>query len=91
MSTKRKNNIYGLDYKRPIALRLMPEERRQADLLSKRFGKSNAAFAREAYLAGLPLIIDSSNTPAATLAVSSSGAGCISGTASFYSKPAGQS
>lgn len=115
MSSRRKRTPYGVDYSKPIALRLMPAEREQVELLSRRCGKTKAAFAREAYLAGLPLIIDSKKADGTSLtlpafctgeslasdfssshtanatAVSSSGTGCISGTASFYSKPAGQS
>ena len=84
MSTPRKNNIYGLDYKRPIALRLMPEERRQADKLSKLFVKSNSAFARQAYLVGVEVILASSPVAVAA-ATASSGADSIVGTAAFSS------
>jgi hypothetical protein len=90
MSTQRKNNKYGLDYKRPIALRLMPEERKQADLLSKRFGKSNSAFARDAYLAGIK-VISASSPVAVAAATAPSGADSIVGTAVFSSSSMGQS
>jgi hypothetical protein len=90
MSRQRKNNIYGLDYKRPIALRLMPEERLDADRLSKQFGKSNSAFAREAYLAGVQ-IISLSSPVAVAAATAPSGADSIVGTAVFSSSSMGKS
>lgn len=89
MSNRRKRTPDGVDYLKPIALRLMPAEREQAELLSKRLGKTKAALAREAYLAGLPLIIGSSLTATAT-AVLPSGAESIIGTAVFSSKPTRQ-
>ena len=91
MTTRRKRTPDGVNFNKPIALRLMPAEREQAEILSKRCGKTKAAFAREAYLAGLPLIVCSPNTADASPAVSSSGADRIIGTAAFYSPPAGQS
>lgn len=86
MTTRRKRTPDGVDYTKPIALRLMPNERRQAEQLSRRCGKTMAAFAREAYLAGLPLIIDSSSvaTAAATVPI---GTDCIVGAAVFSSQP----
>lgn len=67
MSNRRKRTPDGVDYLKPIALRLMPDERKQAELLSKRCGKTKAAFAREAYLAGLPLITQSKKADATSL------------------------
>lgn len=91
MSTPRKRNQPGLNYKSPIALRLMPAEREQAELLSKRLGKTKSAFAREAYLAGLQIITALPHAAAANDAACSSGTNCIVGATAFYSQPTGQS
>lgn len=44
----------GID-KRAINMRLMPEERQSFDALAKQHNLSDAALAREIYLAGLPV------------------------------------
>lgn len=59
MSNRRKRTPDGVNYSKPIALRLMPDEREQAEVISTRLNKTKSALAREAYLAGLPLIIGS--------------------------------
>lgn len=43
--------------KRPIALRLMPDERRQATEEAAKRHQSESSFARDAYLKGLPLLL----------------------------------
>ncbi|TFW71494.1 hypothetical protein C3Y98_05195 [Methylotenera oryzisoli] len=89
MSTPRKRNEDGLDYKRPIALRLMLEEREEAEVLSSKFNKTKSAFARLAYLAGVKVLTASS--PAAVAAASvASGADSIVGTADFSSSSMGK-
>jgi len=40
---------------REVAMRLMPEERKQFDELANQFGISDGAMSREVYLAGLPV------------------------------------
>lgn len=91
MSTPRKRNQSGLNYKSPIALRLMPAEREQAELLSKRLGKTKSAFAREAYLAGLQIITALPHVAAAKTAACSIGTDCIVSADVFSSKPTRQS
>ncbi|HJW25146.1 MAG TPA: hypothetical protein VJ576_09630 [Rhodocyclaceae bacterium] len=49
-------NPDGLETKKPIALRLMPEELEEAERISKLIGYSKSFLAREAYLKGLPII-----------------------------------
>lgn len=56
MNQRRKRTPKGVFDTKPIALRLMPEEREEADIMAKQAGKTRAAFARETYLAGLALI-----------------------------------
>lgn len=58
----RKRSPHGVD-SNPIALRLMPEERTQAEDISKQLGLSKATFARLAYLAGIPLVVASQSKP----------------------------
>ncbi len=57
-------NPSGLVTKKPIFLRLMPDELQQAEAASSAAGMSKSAFARAAYLKGLPLIL-SDVSPAA--------------------------
>lgn len=47
----------GVDKSRPIALRLLPEERTQAEHVAKRLNVSRSNLARQAYLAGLPIVL----------------------------------
>lgn len=49
-------NPAGLATKKPIALRLMPAERADAERFAAKLGTSKSALARSAYLAGLPII-----------------------------------
>lgn len=59
------HNPHGVAATKPIALRLLPEEREKAERLAKETGCSMSSLAREAYLKGLPLISDSTpvNSP----------------------------
>ena len=52
-----KRDPEGLMTKRPIALRLMPDERRQATEEAAKRNQSESSFARDAYLKGLPLLL----------------------------------
>lgn len=47
----------GVDTNRPIALRLRPEERKQAERVAKKLNVSRSNLARLAYLNGLPLLL----------------------------------
>lgn len=84
MTIRRKRTPDGVNHGKPIALRLMPAEREQAELVSKRIGKTKSALAREAYLIGLPFIINNFPMVETSPAVASSGADGIVSTASFY-------
>lgn len=53
-STKR--NPDGLEKNKPIALRLMPEERENAERIAMQFNISQSLLARKAYLHGLPFV-----------------------------------
>jgi len=55
MSNPRKRSPSGVDNK-AIALRLMPEERKEAVELSSASKLTMSAFARKVYLKGLPLV-----------------------------------
>lgn len=55
MSNTRKRSPSGVDNK-AIALRLMPKEREEAVDLSSASKLTMSAFARKAYLKGLPLV-----------------------------------
>lgn len=55
MSNTRKRSPSGVDNK-AIALRLMPKEREEAVELSSAGKLTMSAFARKAYLKGLPLV-----------------------------------
>lgn len=46
----------GVDSKKQIALRLKPTERKSIEYLSEKCNQSMSSIAREALLAGLPLI-----------------------------------
>lgn len=63
-ATLRKRSPHGVDSKKPIALRLMPDELKQAECLSKQLGLSKATFARKAYLVGVPLVVAAHNQAA---------------------------
>jgi len=52
-----KRNPDGLISKKPIALRLMPEELANAKRVSKETNVSMSCLAREAFLKGLPLVV----------------------------------
>lgn len=49
-------NPKGVVTTKPIALRLMPGELADAKRIAKNKGCSRSSLAREAYLAGLPLV-----------------------------------
>jgi hypothetical protein len=49
-------NPEGLDKKHPIALRLMPEERIEAERIALNEGLTMSALARNAYLKGLAVL-----------------------------------
>lgn len=55
-----KRNPDGLISKKPIALRLMPEELANAKRVSQETNVSMSCLAREAFLKGLPLVVSSS-------------------------------
>ncbi|UCV02324.1 hypothetical protein [Dechloromonas denitrificans] len=55
-----KRNPDGLNSKKPIALRLMPDEREQAETAARASNVSMSFLAREAFLKGLPLVFPSS-------------------------------
>jgi hypothetical protein len=57
MSTTNTRNPHGVAEVKPIALRLLPEEREAAEKLSEELGCSKSMLARDAYLKGLPLVI----------------------------------
>jgi len=75
-----KRNPEGLVKETPIALRLMPQELKQARMLAAEHGVSCSKLARTAYLAGLPVAIEqlspctaATSSPTPTAAVFSSG------------------
>lgn len=71
-----KRNPEGLDKKKPIALRLMPNERADAERISRESNVSMSRLAREAFLKGLPLVSSSaaaSTSPTAGAAAFSGG------------------
>lgn len=49
-------NPTGITKSKPIALRLLPEEKIEAVSLAKKRHQSESAMARQAYLLGLPLL-----------------------------------
>lgn len=63
--TIRKRSPHGVESKKPIALRLMRDELKQAECFSTKLGLSKAAFARKAYLVGAPLVVAAHNQAAA--------------------------
>lgn len=50
-------NPAGLATEKPIALRLMPRELADASRIAKKHGLSKSSLARQAFLAGLPLVL----------------------------------
>ena len=56
MNKPHTRNPSGVAKVKPIALRLLPEERSQAERLAKESGHSASAIARKAYLKGIPLV-----------------------------------
>lgn len=61
--TRPSYNPSGLDTKRPIFLRLMPDERREAERVAADAGISKSNLARQAYLKGLPLVCEELSLP----------------------------
>ncbi|WP_153111524.1 hypothetical protein [Propionivibrio limicola] len=57
MKSQRQRNPDGLWTKKPISLRLMPEEREEAERLSGELNITLSALARQAYLKGLPIVV----------------------------------
>lgn len=51
-----KRNPAGVDIKRPIALRLMPEERVDAERVAAKLNISLSNLARQSFLEGLPIV-----------------------------------
>lgn len=49
-------NPSGVTKSKPIALRLLPPERKDADRVARKRGLTDSALAREAFLRGLPLV-----------------------------------
>lgn len=49
-----RRNPDGIEKTKPIALRLMPSERANAERIAKKAGVSKSSLARQAYLNGLP-------------------------------------
>jgi|GEM_PF-2692787 len=87
MNDRRKRTPKGVACSKPIALRLMPDERAEAEIISKRIGLTKSALSREAYLAGLPLVLK--NHPSAeTSPVESIASSTSIGAASTFSSPA---
>lgn len=72
-----KRNPDGLATQKPIALRLMPNERADAERISRESNVSMSRLAREAFLKGLPLV--SSSAAAPTSPTPSSGAAAFTG------------
>lgn len=64
MNQRRKRTPKGVFDTKPIALRLMPHERIEAEQLSREQGKTKSAFARETYLAGMAMLTRSKNSAA---------------------------
>lgn len=61
-----KRNPDGLISNKPIALRLMPNERAHAIRVSQENNVSMSCLAREAFLKGLPLVISDLSPSAVT-------------------------
>lgn len=57
-------NPSGLVTKKPIFLRLMPSELSDAESIAAEAGISKSNLARQAFLAGLPIVKDQLSTPA---------------------------
>lgn len=58
MNKPRTRNPSGVVKAKSISLRLLPEERAQADRISNESGHSISALSRKAFLRGLPLIAE---------------------------------
>ncbi len=74
---KKERNPSGLATKKPIALRLMPNELEQAATLAKESGVSKSAHARQCYLKGREMLypeFDPSSKPRAKRGISRGGA-----------------
>lgn len=75
-------NPRGLATRKPISLRLMPEELEHADVLANELNVTKSKLARTAYLAGLPTAIEKLSPAAATSSPTPIAAGFSSGEAS---------
>ena len=51
-----KRNPAGVDLRRPIALRLMPAERHDAERVAAKLNISLSNLARQSFLVGLPIV-----------------------------------
>ncbi len=51
-----KRNPAGVDLRRPIALRLMPAERLDAERVAAKLNISLSNLARQSFLVGLPIV-----------------------------------
>lgn len=57
-------NPAGLATKKPIALRLTPEDRAEAERIAAKLHVSKSLLAYRAYRAGLPIVMKQSSSPA---------------------------
>jgi len=73
MTQRRKRTPNGVLSTKPIALRLMPEERIEAERLANATGKTKSNLAREAYLTGLSVLYPSKNSVASSSSAESPG------------------
>ena len=76
-------NPAGLATDKPINLRLMPEERQDAQALAEAAGISMSKLARSAYLKGLPIVCTELSLPIPTSSGSLDGAAAIAAPSSF--------
>ena len=51
-----KRNPAGIEIRRPIALRLMPQEREDAERVAAKLNISLSNLARQSFLEGLPIV-----------------------------------
>ncbi len=66
-------NPRGLATRKPISLRLMPNELLDAERIAKELGVTKSRIARDAFIAGLPLISSGVSSAATPPAAASTG------------------
>lgn len=71
-------NPAGIEKDKPIALRLMPDERKAALAMSKVKGQSGSSFARMCYLAGFNLLFGQRKTRRSNGKTASPSSSCAS-------------